>query len=196
MRQPVIVLLLLCAAGMASAQVLEFGASGGPSLLSNRTLAVDSPFGQVDLDHGFQLAFRMTLNTYRFMGHEVGYAYNRTNLLESGNTHGGATHQGFYDLLVYARPEGAKIRPFMAGGGQFSNFIFPGGSVTSGGGQMKFGLNYGFGVKTRITDRWLVRVDFRQYATPKPDFAELGATTPPQGWLKMNDISVGFGFTL
>ena len=174
-RQPVIVLLLLCAAGMASAQVLEFGASGGPSFLSNRTLAVDSQFGQVDLKNGFQMAFRMTLNTYRYMGHEVGYAYNRTNLLlvADGSIHGAATHQGFYDLLVYARPEGSKIRPFIAGGGQFSNFIFPGASVTSGGGQMKFGLNYGFGVKTRITDRWLVRVDFRQYATPKPDFAEL-----------------------
>lgn len=200
MRQPVIVLLLLFAAGMASAQVLEFGASGGPSFLSNRILARagDSLVvpGQIELDNGFQLAFRMTLNTYRHMGHEVGYAYNRTNLLESGNTHGAATHQGFYDLLVYARPEGSKIRPFIAGGAQFSNFIFPGTSVTAGGGKMKFGVNYGFGVKTRITDKWLVRVDFRQYATPKPDFDELGSTTPPQGWLKMNDISVGFGFTL
>jgi opacity protein-like surface antigen len=196
-RQPVIVLLALLAAGMVSAQVLEISASGGPSRLSNRTLAVDSPdLGQVDLDNGFQLAFRMTLNASRFMGHEVGYAYNRTNLLTQGLAYGSATHQGFYDLLVYARPEGSKVRPFMAGGGQFSNFIPPGGSVTSGSGQMKFGLNYGFGVKTRVTEKWLVRVDFRQYATPKPDFAELGATTPPRGWLKMNDISVGFAFTL
>jgi opacity protein-like surface antigen len=194
----VIVLLFLSAAGIASAQVLEISASGGPNLLSNRTLAVDSAFGQVDLKNGFQIAFRMTLNAYRYMGHEVGYAYNRTNLLiGDGTIHGMAAHQGLYDLLVYARPEGAKIRPFIAGGGQFSNFIFPGGSVTSGGsGQMKFGVNYGFGVKVRVTEKWLIRADFRQYATPKPDFAELGATTAPQGWLKMNAITAGVGFTL
>jgi opacity protein-like surface antigen len=201
-KQPVIVLSLLFAAGIASAQVLEVGASGGPSLLSNRTLvrAGDSLLdpGQIDLDNGFQLAFRMTLNTYRFMGHEVGYAYNRTNLLlvDQRTAYGMAAHQGFYDLLVYALPEGSKVRPFIAGGGQFTNFVFPGTSVSSGGGKMKFGLNYGFGVKTRVTEKWLVRVDFRQYATPKPDFDELGTTTPPQGWLRMNDISVGFAFTL
>ncbi len=202
MKHFVVLLLLLWAAGAAFGQVLEFGVSGGPSILSNRTLAVDAAVfttpQRVDLDNGFNLTFRMTLNTYRFMGHEIGYAYNRANLLvEDGSVYGLGAHQGFYNLLVYALPEGSKIRPFIAGGAQFTNFMFPGYSVTSGGGgQMKFGLNYGFGVKARVTEKWLVRLDYRQYATPKPDFAELGALTPPHGWLRMNEISGGFAFTL
>ena len=34
---------------------------------------------------------------------------------------------------------------------------------------MKFGVNYGGGVKVRVTDKWLMRLDFRQYTSPKPD---------------------------
>ncbi len=44
--------------------------------------------------------------------------------------YGMATHQGFYDFLVYATPEGSKIRPFIAAGAQFSNFVPPGSSAS------------------------------------------------------------------
>src|SRR5947209_13622212 len=39
---------------------------------------------------------------------------------------------------------------------------------TSGGGSTKFGYNYGAGVKVRVLEIFGVRVDYRQYATPKP----------------------------
>ena len=87
------------------------------------------------------------------------------------------------------------MRPFIAGGAGFTNFVLPGSSVSQGGGTMKFGVNYGFGVKTRVTDKWLMRVDFRQYTSPKPDFG-LSAISPPQGWVKMNEISLGVAYCL
>jgi hypothetical protein len=50
------------------------------------------------------------------------------------------------------------------------------------------------GLKVRVTDKWLMRMDFRRYASPKPDFGL--AATPPQGWIRMNEVSLGVAFCL
>lgn len=163
----------------------------GASVLSNATLFSD-PTGTAKLNNGFRMGFRVTLNPYRFFGHEVGYGYNRTNLDLAGEVLGMATHQPFYNFLVYATPEGSRIRPFIAAGAQASTFVPPGGSVSQGSGTIKFGVNYGFGTKVKVAEKWLVRVDFRQYASPKPDWFQVA----PQGWLRMNEISAGFSYTL
>jgi len=187
--------LLLVLAGAASAQVLEVGPQFGVSRLSNSELYSEAgpPPLAVKLKSGFRFGFRVTLNAHEYAGHEVGYGYNRTNLDLAGQVYGMATHQGFYDFLLYARPDGARIRPFIAGGGQFSNFVPPGASVSYGGGEMKFGVNYGAGVKVRTSDRFLIRLDFRQYLSPKPDF---NFPTAPEGWLRLNEISAGFSYTM
>ena len=187
--------LLFVLAGVAFAQVLEIGPQVGLSRLSNSELYQEAgpPPLVVKLNSGFRFGFRVTLNAHEYAGHEVGYGYNRTNLDLAGTVYGMATHQGFYNLLLYARPEGARIRPFVAGGGQFSNFVPPGTSVSYGGGAMKFGVNYGTGVKVRTSDRFLIRLDFRQYLSPKPDF---DFPTAPQGWLRLKEISAGFSYTM
>lgn len=188
-RRTLQVSLFLALAGVAGAQVLELGASGGMGLLKNSVL---SESDDAKLKSGFRMGFRVTLNAHEYFGHEVGYAYNRTTMDYAGTDYGMATHQGFYNLLAYARPEGSKIRPFVAGGGQFSNFVFPGLSVTSGYGTTKFGINYGAGVKVRTSDRFLIRLDVRQYMSPKPDWF----LTAPKGWLRINEVSAGFAYTM
>lgn len=188
-RRTLQVSLFLALAGVAGAQVLELGASGGMGLLKNSVL---SESDDAKLKSGFRMGFRVTLNAHEYFGHEVGYAYNRTTMDYAGTDYGMATHQGFYNLLAYARPEGSKIRPFVAGGGQFSNFVFPGLSVTSGYGTTKFGINYGAGVKVRTSDRFLIRLDVRQYMSPKPD----RFLTAPKGWLRINEVSAGFAYTM
>lgn len=147
----------------------------------------------VSLDNGFRLGFRLTLNPKLFFGHEIGYAYSRTAFLTQPPVSGAGTaiHQGTYAFLVYGTKEGTRIRPFVAGGGHFSNFVFPGLSALSGGGQSKFGLNYGAGVKARIGEIWMIRVDARQYITPKP-FGFAGTS----GALRQNEVSIGFGIGL
>lgn len=178
-------------------QVAEFGFSAGQSLLRNNELTrVDSTTAK--LTDGFRFGFRVTLNTWRFLGHEMGYAYNRTQLrFESPDTptqdFGMAIHQGFYNMLAYALPEGAKVRPFVAGGAHFSNYVPPGASVQSGGGSNKFGLNYGGGIKARVGSMFLIRFDIRQYHTPKPDFF---AGPEPEGWLRQTEVSAGFALAL
>src|SRR3989454_3358192 len=187
------VAVFLAGAGLASAQVAEFSLSGGVSRFGNTSLGtnVDSAgnASKVTINNGFRLTFRFTLNTYKFMGHEFGYAYNRSGVnLGTGGTVPMSIQQGFYDFLVYATPEGSRIRPFAAGGAQFSSFFPPGASVYYGNQVTKFGINYGGGIKVRMTATMAARVDFRQYNTGKP------FNFPDQhGRLNQTEISVGLG---
>lgn len=173
----------LCASAAVFGQAAEFTVHGGVSRLSDKDIG-----SGYSLDDGWRAGGRVTLNTGVITGHEFGYAYNRTTLFADGQEFGGmAIHQGFYNFLLYAIPEGAPVRPFVTGGGHFSNFVPPGTSATQGGGDNKFGFNYGGGVKVRLGSKYLMRVDFRQYNNGKP--FDLGAS----GRLRQNEISVGFG---
>jgi opacity protein-like surface antigen len=195
MRKLVVVLFLACA-GSAWGQLFEVWFNGGQSLLSNKGLGSDLPAsagGLKDdfaLEDGFRFSFRMDLNNESHFGHEVQYAYSRTKLDEPGSPPlGMAIHQGGYNFLLYATNEGTRIRPFATGGVMFANYVPPGSSATSGGGDNKFGFNYGGGVKVRLTSLFGVRLDVRQYTTPKP----FSLPYLRQGWLRQTEVSAGFG---
>lgn len=185
-------------AATCSAQVFEVGGQGGVSRLSSRSIGsipgatAGDPRSEVELKDGWRFSLRATMNAGRFTGYEFGYAYNRTHLLVNGEDNGGmAIHQGLFNYVLYATPEGTRVRPFATGGANFSNFIPPGASVTSGGGDNKFGFNYGGGIKVILTDTLLLRLDARQYQSGKP-FDLVGAS----GLLKQLEISVGISFYL
>ena len=192
MKRRLLTVIAVCSSLPAFGQVAEFGVSGGQSLLSNNDIG-----SGYSLDDGFRLVFRLTLNNWNFFGQEFGYGYNRSGLTfseggaEEQDLGGMAIHQGFYNLLVYATPEGTRIRPFATGGGHFSNFVPPGASATQGQGDNKFGINYGGGVKVRMTEKWQVRFDVRQFLTCKP-FDIPGAS----GALRQTEVSVGLAFVL
>ena len=184
----------------AFAQVAEFGVHGGVSKINNKNLGSLTQQGQtgavstanVTLDDGWRFGFRVTLNNWRFAGHEFGYGYNRTKLLIANQNQGGmAVHQGFYDFLLYATPDGSRVRPFVAGGGQFSNFVPPGASATQGSGDNKIGFNYGAGIKFLVHGPYMVRLDYRDYSSGKP-FDLPGAS----GRLRQTEISVGVSYTM
>lgn len=181
-------LLLAASSISASAQVAEFGVGGGAFTLSDKNLG-----GAYSLDDGWSLIFRLTINNWNFMGQEFGYGYNRTGLVYLGQSQGMAIHHGFYNFLVYATPEGSRIRPFGTVGGHFANYVPPGSSATYGGGENKFGVNYGGGVKVRVTENWLIRVDFRQFNNGKPFQDQLFG---PGGWIRQNQFSAGLSFAL
>lgn len=185
-------LLLIAASGVcAHAQVAEFGVGGGVTKMSK---GGDLASGY-SLDDGWNMIFRLTVNNDNILGHEFGYNYNRTHLKFSGQDQGGmAAHQGFYNFLVYGMREGKKVRPFVTGGAHFTNFVPPGASASYGQGSNKFGLNYGAGVKVRLTEKWLFRVDYRQYMQGKPFGGSNGL--PVNGKLYMNQISAGVSFCL
>jgi len=196
-----VVILFACASPSLFAQSFEAGISLGESVLGNPVLSPDiltsgaAASSNITLNNGFRFGFRIGLNPYRYMGAEFGYAYSRSALHLDGppaTDQGMAIHQGFGDGLIHATKEGSRIRPFAAAGLQFSNFVPPGSSVASGGGQTKFGFNYGAGVKVKVATNWLVRFDFRQYESGKPSFNIFN----PHGRLFQNEISAGLAFAL
>ena len=181
--------LLLASAFFANAQVAEFGAGGGLFKLANSDLGPGN-----SLEDGWSVIFRLTVNNWVFMGQEFGYTYNRTKLTIQNQEFGGmAIHQGFYNLLVYATPEGSRVRPFATGGGHFSNYVPPGASATQGQGENKFGVNYGGGIKVRVSEKFLFRVDMRQFLNGKP----FGDFFPGvSGSIRQNQFSAGLSFVL
>src|SRR5262245_33763800 len=211
--------LVLACSTVAFGQSFEASASFGRAIIpahnSNLgTATADPASGTYFLNDGFRFALRMTLNQWRFMGHEFGYAYNHTSVAApavtattgviSGlpNQPGGTVtqqipaqtigvpgHQGFYNFLVYAAPEGFRIRPFVTGGVQFTAFSQPGSYY--GNRETKYGVNYGAGVKLKVKDPFGIRLDVRQYNMGKP-FKLPNAT----GRLLLWEVSGGISFLL
>jgi opacity protein-like surface antigen len=197
MKHFIVALLAAASAATAYGQVGEVSLSGGTSRMNQNSLGSlsDGAGGTsaATVDTNFRLGLRLTLNSYRFFGHEFGYAYNRGALKISGGgssiEYGMPIHQGMYNFLAYATPEGSKIRPYGTGGVHFSTFYPPGASVFQGNGITKFGYNYGAGLKVRVTETWMTRFDFRDYVTGKPDFGFANLS----GRLHQVEISAGIG---
>lgn len=192
-----IALLVIFTSVAAFGQSFEAAVTGGVSRLNNKQLGVlvsATDVANYSLQDGWRIGFRFTLNTWRYFGQEFGYGYNRTQLRNetTGTDFGMAIHQGFYDLVAYPVREGARVRPFLAAGAHFNNYIPPGSSVTSGGGNTKIGFNYGGGVKVRVGQMFGIRFDVRQYQNGKPfDFLQ-----GRKGLIGQLEVSVGFGLVI
>ncbi|HEY7337705.1 MAG TPA: outer membrane beta-barrel protein [Bryobacteraceae bacterium] len=197
--------LLLAGSGTAWAQSADVWFSAGESLLSSylgadpaicNTSATCTALGETGKDvqftNGFRFGFRFGFNWKDRFGHEIQYAYSRTQLKFNDTTPptetGMAIHQGGYNFLAYGTREEARFRPFATGGVQFANYVPPGASAAYGGGETKLGFNYGAGVKIKLKGFWGLRFDVRQYATPKPFGLALNS-----GWIHQTEVSMGGG---
>jgi hypothetical protein len=208
MRKLALLFALACAPS-AWAQYLEAWFNGGQTFYKNAGLGSFSVLGgskdDLKLDDGFRFSIRLAFNGDSYFGHEVQYAYSRAQLVQTipATTIGGtattskqgmAVHMGGYNFLAYANHEGNRFRPFATGGVGFMNFVPPGSSAYSGGGDNKFGFNYGGGLKIRARGPIGFRVDVRQYASGKPfQSTRFAIPTPAKGWIRMNEISAGVG---
>jgi opacity protein-like surface antigen len=189
MRLASVVFLLSTFAAVASAQVGELAVSVGQSLYRNEELGSDG-FSGYKVKDGFRISPRFTINTKRVLGWEFGYAYTNSKLalVDDSAEARMDTHQFFGNLLLYATPEGSVIRPFVAGGGHVTTFVWPGASALYGQGTNKFGYNYGGGVKVKLSPLYAIRFDIRDYVQGKP-FGLLNQS----GLLRQLEISAGFG---
>jgi opacity protein-like surface antigen len=108
------------------------------------------------------------------------------------------TSQFTYNLLVNFRPKTSRLRPYLAVGPSLSlmhladapikkapgwyklglaniglisaAYNFGSTPPLDGGGIFQPGLNYGGGVRYRLTPRWMIRADYRETLTSQPDF--------------------------
>ncbi len=204
-------LLTCCIFGLllavpAKPQSAELGISGGFGSQDGDDLSVSEFFDaeagvpgieSYSLSNGVRIGGRMAFNTRAFFGHEVSYAYQHGGLdyfsgtevtSESGELGSVRAHHMYYNFVVHALPTGSPVRPFATGGGGFSSFFPPGISTFSGGGDTKFGYNYGGGVKFNLF-MYGVRFDVRNHVTGKP----FGRYLPNvEGKLNNLEISVTF----
>lgn len=186
------------------AQSGELWFSGGASLLAPKNIGSPSPDGDqsdIRLGDGFRFGFRYDLNSAGHIGHEIQYAYNRTDLTDNtgailgdAGSAGVAIHQAGYNVLYYLHEtrEALKVRPFLTAGVHFSDFVLP-GSGGPQGSSVKFGGNFGGGVKVRLSPLFAFRADVREYMTGKPSWDQLAVTHSGIGLLFQTELSAGFG---
>lgn len=202
MRQYMWMALLLGSAATAFGQMGEVGIGFGKTSVRSGNLGV-VPAAltglandiQADVSANFRFQLQMTVNSWRYFGHEFGYAYNRgTETFQTSppQSVGMSIHQGFYNFIAYATPEGFRVRPFAGGGVHFTTFYPPGTSVFGGNGVTKFGINAGGGVKVKLNDMFLLRFDVHDYFQGKPD---LGGFQNQSGWLQLVTTTAGLSFT-
>jgi Outer membrane protein beta-barrel domain len=190
-----LLILGACTSTLAFAQSAEISVNGGVSRFSGDYATVGGGDNTVlRFTNGFRLVFRFTWNQGKLFSHEIGYQYAKTHLKTRGAPEQDVApislHGGLYNFLINATPEGSRVRPFATGGVQFTTFYPPGASTYYGGTVTKFGVNYGFGLKLKLTSIWGIRGDFRQYAMPRPDFGFANKS----GWMRQNEMTGGFMF--
>lgn len=168
-----IIVLAIAGAGIASPQAAEIGLSVGMSSFTDNGIGSLTSFEEglipARLGNGVRIGARWTTNSWNFLGHEFSYAYQHASLQIGDNPSDGMTVQNiYYNFVAHATPSGALIRPFATAGVGVSVFFPPGVSSLSGGGDNKFGYNYGGGLKFKLSDGFGLRFDVRDHVTGKP----------------------------
>lgn len=168
-----IIAFAIVSVGSASAQSAEIGLSVGVSAFNNNGIGSLRTFEDglipATLGKGVRIGARWATNSWVFLGHEFSYAGQRTSLKIGANPSDGMTVQNlYYNFVAHATPSGSRVRPFGTVGVGVSVFFPPGASSFSGGGDNKFGYNYGGGLKFKLSDRFGLRFDLRDHVTGKP----------------------------
>ncbi len=177
-----VVALAACAAACAEEDQWEIGGGAGYGWYRKGT--VFSPAGtvQAGIRSRFAATFVAGDDMHRYWGGEFRYTYQDGDPFIQGGGRRvnvqGQSHAWHYDVLIYARPRGGRIRPFFAGGPGAKLYVvsgpaplrqpFPGIAVLTTTDQAKFLVSLGGGVKVRVARRLLARVDFRDYITTFP----------------------------
>ncbi len=167
------IVLWALSAAVASAQSAELGLTVGWSAFSDRGIGSLTSFEEgltpANIGNGVRIGARWATNSWVFLGHEFSYAYQRSSLAIGDQPSNGMTVQNmYYNFVAHATPEGTVVRPFATAGVGVSVFFPPGFSSLSGGGDNKFGYNYGGGLKFKLTDQFGLRFDVRDHVTGRP----------------------------
>ncbi len=200
-------LLVWVLAGCAWGQTYEVTVGGGLARMSKAPLGSVSADDPIDDDtvlrNGYSYGVRLTYNPYVYYGHEVGYRYTRAGLRTRIPDANGvrttfedkvAVHQAFYNFLIYFMPKGERWRPFITGGAQAYNFGKPHHIAGwTGEAGRNYGVNYGAGLKLKLFNHALVRIDLRDYITTKPYNLTPKDPMSFSGWERHQEASVGIG---
>jgi len=202
--------LLLPVAGLLPAQTWEVGGSAGYGLYHDVSVTGPSAAGKAGFAPGLAFGGLLGNNISRLVGGEIRYTFRVDDLHVSSSGQkalaGGQSHALHYDVLIHATGKEAAVRPFLAVGAGAKLYRGTGAEpvfqplsnlvVLTHTRQSEALISVGGGVKIAASRRTLVRLDFRDYATPRPD--ELLALPPnvkSSGWMHDFVFLVGIGTT-
>lgn len=178
----VFALVAALAAQPGWAQKWEFGAGAGGSFYKSASVSNASATGSAGFAPGFVATGILGHNMYRHLSGEIRYLYGRNKLeLKSGSAKAdfaGQSHAIWYEFLIHTSPVDAAFRPFVAIGGGTKMYQGTGTESTVQNLQnlalltktkeWKGLLTFGGGVKYRISDGAMLRVEVRDFFTQFP----------------------------
>ena len=163
-------------------QKFEFGVAGGGSFYNSREITNSRGNANAGFDNGWAASVNIGNNMYSHVGGELRYTYlNNQAKLDAGSATAkfdAASHALHYDLLFHATDVNSNVRPYVAVGGGVKWFTGTGTetavqplsniALLTKTTEVKGLLSVGGGVKFRLTNRILLRLDVHDYLTPFP----------------------------
>ncbi|MBI1897669.1 MAG: outer membrane beta-barrel protein [Acidobacteria bacterium] len=210
MQRLLLALGVALAAPLAIAQKYEFAVAGGGSFHNSKDVSGPRGSASAGFENGWAASAGVGHDMYTHLGGEIRYMFQQHDMkVSSGGTKatfGAQSHIIHYDLVIHGAPRGAKMRPYVAGGG--------GAKIYRGTGaerafqplsnvailtktQETTGLvSVGGGVKFELSANVHLRVDVHDYLTPFPKKVITPATgASVSGWLNNIVPTVGISFT-
>ncbi len=170
-------------AGACFAQQWEVGGGAGMSLTPGVSVNIPKSSATAGFQSGVAFGALLGQSLYRHIGGEVRYGFMQSNLqLKSGGdsaTFSGQSHVLHYDVLLQTRRGDAPAQLFAAVGGGLK--IFRGtGKEAAYQPLSQFGYftktlelkpmaDFGAGIKLRLSHKWMLRAEFRDYLTTFPE---------------------------
>ncbi len=190
--------LALSSACLAQENFWEVGGAVGYGFM--RDASINTPLGSTTagVDNGIAAGAVIGEDLYQHFAGELRYTYrdDDVSIQVAGQkvSVNGDSHLVHYDFLFHPTRKAARIRPFLAGGAGIRLFRATGEeSVSEASSQfavltktdeVKPLISAGGGVKAKLTEHTIIRVDFREYSSPFPE--KLVSTAPGvkvHGWL-------------
>ena len=180
------------------AQSWSIGAAGGFGFYHDATISNAAGSASAGFGPRFSAGGVVGEDVSEHFGGELRYTYRdgdselRFNGREANLD--AAAHALHFDFLAYPTGRHARLRPFLAGGAGIKRYIGTGSvdpsqpltsfAVLAHADEVKALVSFGGGLKAVLGEHWLVRVDFRDYATPFPENVIVPATGAKiHGWL-------------
>ena len=182
---PLLILLpvaLTWTQGRAAEPRYEFGGGVVGSFYDKKTFTSTAGNADAGFDKGIGASVWIGHHMYPKISGEIRYDLLRNDLMLEGSaakaTFGGDSHAIHYDLHFHLTEIGSKIRPFVLAGGGVKMFRGTGQerafqplsqiAVLTRATELAGLVTFGAGVKVQLTDRILLRLEFRDNLTRFP----------------------------
>jgi hypothetical protein len=202
--------LLIFVGGCGFGQSWEVGLAGGFGFYHNASINNPAGSAQAGFNSGVAAGAELGEDIGEHYGGELRYTFlNGDSQLRSAGQEASMSaiaHAVHYDFLLYTTPRSSRVRPYLAAGGGIKYYVATGGespvqplsnfAFLTHAHQVEGLFSAGGGLKARVGEHWLLRVDFRYYLTP---FPETLLTPAPgakvHGWLHDFVPLAGFDWT-